>query len=99
MGVAAAFWIASSAAAAWGCSFDGDCKVGSKCVKRHDAIYGVCAGGMSPGNDNDRQPVSKTLDPDGTFGNTCSFDIDCGVKNRCLKREGRMAGVCIPRRR
>ena len=32
------------------CSFDTDCQIGSKCLKQSGSIYGICAGGMSPGN-------------------------------------------------
>jgi hypothetical protein len=32
------------------CSFDTDCQVGSRCVKASGQIYGVCAGGLFPGN-------------------------------------------------
>ncbi len=75
------------------CSFDTDCNVGSKCVKSSGAIYGICYGGISPGNSNDRQPVKAPLDIPGTYGNTCSFDTDCGVGNRCYKQSG-IQGVC-----
>jgi hypothetical protein len=39
------------------CQFDTDCEPGSKCLKRAGSIYGVCVGGIAPGNSNDRQPV------------------------------------------
>jgi len=60
------------------CSFDTDCNPGSKCVKARGAIYGVCMGAISPGNKYDREPVYSPLDPNRTYGNTCSFDTDCG---------------------
>jgi hypothetical protein len=43
------------------CSFDTDCNPGSRCVKASGSIYGVCEGGISPGNSNDRQPVQAHL--------------------------------------
>jgi hypothetical protein len=48
---------------AFACSFDTDCSPGSKCIKGSGAIYGVCAGGISPGNANDRKPVFDPVDP------------------------------------
>jgi hypothetical protein len=80
------------------CSFDTDCSPGSKCLKGRGDIYGICAGGISPGNKNDREPVSAPLDPNRTYGNTCSFDTDCGPGSKCLKDRGAIDGVCIRRR-
>ena len=80
---------------AFACSFDTDCEVGSKCVRSSGAIYGICAGGLFPGNGNDDVPVEDPLDLDGTYGDTCSFDIDCGVSNKCYKESGSIEGVCV----
>jgi hypothetical protein len=77
------------------CSFDTDCYPGSKCIKGAGAIYGVCAGGMFPGNSNDRVPVTDVLDPNQSVGNTCSFDIDCGPGGKCLKSTGSIYGTCF----
>lgn len=79
------------------CSFDTDCAVGSKCVKATGSIYGVCRGGLFPGNDNDNEPVYAPLDLDKTYGDTCSFDTDCGVSNKCVKSGGSIYGVCMKR--
>lgn len=76
------------------CSYDTDCQPGSRCLKSPGALYGICAGGIAPGNRNDQQPVYAPLDPNGTYGATCSFDIDCGPGARCLKSGG-LEGVCI----
>ena len=78
--------------------FDTDCQVGSKCLKRSGQIYGVCIGGLSPGNANDREPVTNPLDLNGTFGDTCSFDVDCGPGSVCLKGRS-IYGTCLPRSR
>lgn len=80
---------------AFACSFDTDCEPGSKCSKAPGQIYGICAGGLFPGNQNDQQPVSSPLDPNQTVGNTCSFDVDCGPGSKCLKSRGSIYGVCI----
>jgi hypothetical protein len=80
---------------AYACSFDTDCQPGSKCLKRSGQIYGVCLGGMSPGNSNDRVPVRDALDPNRTVGNTCSFDTDCGPGSSCVKSSGNINGVCL----
>jgi len=81
-------------AAIFACSFDTDCNPGSKCAKASGSIYGVCLGGISPGNNNDSQPVQSPLDPNKTYGNTCSFDTDCGQGSQCIKQGG-IKGVCM----
>lgn len=77
------------------CSFDTDCNPGSRCAKASGSIYGVCVGGISPGNSNDRQPVYAPLDVNRTYGNTCSFDVDCGPGSRCVKGSGSIQGACM----
>lgn len=77
------------------CSFDTDCSVGSKCIKKSGQIYGFCAGGLNPGNDNDRRPVRDPLDINKSAGNTCSFNTDCGPGSKCLKGNGQIKGVCV----
>lgn len=96
------------------CSFDLDCDIGSKCVKRSGSLSGVCVGGMNPGNANDDAPVYDPLDmnqgprgngstgdarrsqdADGTYGDTCSFDLDCGIGRKCVKESGRLYGACM----
>lgn len=81
------------------CSFDTDCEVGSKCVKARGSIYGVCKGGLFPGNKNDDEPVYAPLDLDKTYGNTCQFNIDCGISNVCVKSRGSIYGVCMKKSR
>lgn len=82
-------------AASFACSFDTDCSPGSKCVKGRGEIYGICAGGIFPGNKNDQQPVYAPLDVNRTYGNTCSFDTDCGPGSKCAKDHGAIHGVCM----
>jgi hypothetical protein len=77
------------------CSFDTDCRPGSQCLKTSGSIYGVCAGGLSPGNSNDREPVYSPLDTNRTYGNTCSFDTDCGPGGHCVKGSSSINGVCM----
>ncbi len=78
----------------WACSFDTDCSPGSKCLKK-TGIYGVCIGGIQPGNKWDREPVYDPLDPNRTTGNTCSFNTDCGPGSKCVKDGGSIYGVCL----
>jgi hypothetical protein len=82
--------------AAYACQFDTDCWPGSKCVKSGGSIYGICAGGLFPGNSNDETPVYSPLDPNGTVGDTCNFDVDCGPGNHCFKQNS-IYGVCTRR--
>lgn len=79
------------------CSFDTDCQPGSKCLKAPGAIYGVCVGGLFPGNRYDNRPVYAPTDPNQTYGNTCSFDIECGPGSVCVKSWGPF-GTCVRRR-
>ena len=81
-------------ATAMACSFDTDCNPGSKCAKAQGDIYGVCLGGIFPGNKNDSQPVYAPLDVNGTYGNTCSFNTDCGPGSVCVKQGG-IEGTCM----
>jgi len=77
------------------CEFDTDCEPGSKCLKSDGQLYGVCVGGISPGNANDRVPVESPLDPNGTVGNTCEFNTDCGPGSQCVKPNGGIYGTCL----
>jgi len=75
------------------CDFDIDCDVGSRCRG------GVCVGGLWPGNDNDDAPLRgydrPLWDLSETYGDTCSFDTDCGIAMRCARRRGALEGVCV----
>ena len=78
------------------CSFNTDCAVGSKCIKKSGQIYGYCAEGMNPGNTYDSKPVRDPLDYTGKRANTCSFDTECGPGNMCYKNpRGSLQGVCV----
>jgi hypothetical protein len=81
--------------ASWGCEFDTDCNPGNTCLKSSSSIYGICTGGINPGNNNDQQPVYSSMDPNNTTGNTCSFDTDCGPGSTCLKGNGAIEGACV----
>lgn len=91
----AAFFLASLvfSGSAFSCQFNTDCQVGSQCLKQSGSLYGVCAGGMSPGNSNDRVPVQAPIDINKTYGNTCSFNTDCGPGSTCMKSG--IYGVCV----
>jgi hypothetical protein len=95
--VAAVIAVVAPLAPAHACSFDTDCEVGSRCVKSRSSIYGICVGGMFPGNSYDRRPVYSPLDPNRTFGNTCSFSTDCGPGSVCAKGPGQLQGTCVRR--
>ena len=91
--LAIAFMLSASSANA--CSFHADCEPGSKCVKAAGSIDGVCVGGSSPGNSNDSSPYRRGTDADGTYGASCAFDSECGVRNRCVKSAYAIIGVCM----
>lgn len=90
--VALLCWLAGPSLA---CQFDIDCAPGSRCEKGFGALYGVCMGGINPGNSNDRQPVYSPLDLNDSYGDTCQFDIDCGPGSSCVKGGG-IYGTCLP---
>jgi hypothetical protein len=92
--VSIAFGMATIAPPVLACQFDTDCQPGSKCAKADGQLYGMCYGGLSPGNNNDRKPVRDPLDVSGKRGNTCQFDVDCGPGNQCAKPSGELYGVC-----
>lgn len=83
------------------CSFNTDCEPGSRCVKSGGSLEGICVGGMSPGNKNDDAPIKDkdrpVWDIGKSYGNTCSFNTDCGPGYMCLKESGSIEGVCIKR--
>jgi hypothetical protein len=84
-----------SVTSVFGCQFDTDCQVGSKCLKSGFNIYGSCVGGMNPGNSNDRKPVKYMNDLTGKKGNTCQFNTDCGVGGKCVKGSYGIYGTCM----
>ena len=77
------------------CAFDNDCSSGGKCVKDFGASYGVCYGGLRPGNDGDRRPGPQRGDPNHTAGNSCRVDVECGPKSACLVAPNSHEGVCV----
>lgn len=80
------------------CSGDLDCAIGSKCVKAFGDLYAICAGGTAPRNSNDRRPVYAPLDINRTYGNTCQYDLDCGVGSMCYTSPNALQGVCVKER-
>lgn len=90
--------LAISVGAASGCSFNTDCAVGSKCLKAVGSLYGVCVGGLMPGNRYDQQPVVSPLDLNQTYGDTCSFNTDCGPGSVCYKPSPSVYGTCVKSR-
>ena len=84
-----------TSAPAFTCSFDTDCRPGSRCMKPSGSIYGYCMGGMSPGNSYDRRPARNPLDLTGKQGNTCRSSFDCGIGGTCVKGAGSLRGTCL----
>ena len=78
-------------APAHACQFNTDCGVGARCLKQLGAVYGICAGGVKPGNRWDQRPVRDVLG--GSTGQTCSYSYQCGYGHRCAKSG--LHGVCV----
>ena len=76
------------------CQWDTECNPGSVCLKASGSLYGVCAGGILPGNSNDQTPVYAPNDPNRSYGNTCSFNTECGPGSVCIKGSG-IYGTCM----
>lgn len=86
-------------APAFACLTSADCEPGSRCLRPSGRLYGVCAGGLSPGDRYDRgaQQEPRRL-RHGNEGATCSFNIDCWPNGVCYKEHG-VYGVCLVRDR
>ena len=78
-------------APAYACQFNTDCGIGARCIKQPGALYGICAGGVQPGNQWDQRPVRDLYG--GSTGNTCSFSYQCGPGHKCVKSG--LHGVCV----
>lgn len=87
------FTFGVSVPSALACQFDTECMPGSSCVKSANGLFGVCAGGLSPGNANDRNPPPR-VDSSDKRGMPCSFDLECGIGGRCEKGT-LVKGVCV----
>jgi hypothetical protein len=82
---------------AFACLFDTDCfAVGSKCVREESSIEGTCKGGLGSGNSDYSQERPEFFpNLDASSSDTCSFDTDCEVDQRCIKKIGTRYGVCM----
>lgn len=79
---------------AFACMLDSDCAPFSECVVPDGNLYGVCAGGMRPGNSYDRKPVRDAFDPSSKVGKTCQHDLQCGIGATCVMGPYDLLGVC-----
>lgn len=78
------------------CWYDIDCDIGFTCVKDSGYEEGVCVGKKyrnTPPNDS-----SYPKEPKGYWnknkGNSCSYDAQCDVGEKCLKSDFSLYGVC-----
>lgn len=74
------------------CMFSTDCEAGSHCQKSLGELYGVCVGGIHPGNRYDQKPIHSPSYP--KYGDTCRFNTDCGPGTECVKTGG-IYGTCM----
>ncbi|MGB0864863.1 MAG: hypothetical protein ACPGSC_00045 [Granulosicoccaceae bacterium] len=81
------------ATSALACTLDTDCDIGSQCVKSDEGIYGACVGGLFPGN-SEKDPIHAISGGNSSYGNSCTFDIDCDTGSRCVKNGG-VFGACL----
>ena len=75
------------------CRWNTDCSVGSECKKERGNLKGLCVGGLSPGNDHDKDPYVDRWARTEKIGDTCNFDLDCGIGNSCIKSG--IYGTCV----
>jgi len=86
----------SSGVNGYACLFDTDCvAVGSKCVREENSINGICKGGLGSGESYNEERPDFFPNLDATNTDTCSFDTDCEVDQRCMKEIGTIYGVCM----
>lgn len=50
-------------------------------------------GSYGSGSRGDARGLNK--DEDGTYGDTCSFDVDCGPGKKCVKSGYSISGTCM----
>jgi hypothetical protein len=75
---------------AMACESESDCLPDSQCLKTSGSLYGMCAAARSP--DGSDQLASSP--GNRTWGNTCTFDVDCAPGTHCFK-EGSAEGFCM----
>jgi len=79
---------------AMACNFDTDCQIGFECVKTGYDLKGVCVGNRyTPDPPRDRAPYKPKWILDKK-GESCSYDIECGISRKCLKDGFSLYGVC-----
>ena len=77
----------------WACMFSTDCYPGSVCVRGDAELYGVCTGGIRPGNAYDERPNPRRYGIEKPKGNTCRFNSDCGPGFQCVGQG--VYGICV----
>ncbi len=73
------------------CSYDADCGSGSLCVIPSGALIGACVSNLFP---DDGSGMSGAPGSNGSSGDTCYFNSDCGGDAICSKGTG-VYGICI----
>lgn len=68
------------------CSFDAECGLSERCIKRPGGEKGHCAKYDSG--------LRDPLDVTGPDENLCSYNIDCGLRGTCLAVGG-LYGTCV----
>lgn len=77
-----------------GCTSDYGCGYGEACVKGELESHGFCAKKVDAYGVPTMEPPRE--DSIGVAGSgECSFDTECPIRFRCMKRRGELTGHCI----
>ena len=77
------------------CMNDHECEENQRCIKTNGSFLGVCKEGQWPEKVKNKRSTFAPLDVDGTDGDACRIDKDCGFVNKCVKETDSAFGICL----